>query len=90
MMNISPDRELVEICRNIAEQGRSIQEWAEIESDDMFQTQRYHGGFDAIEEAFCFSVYRADGEYWFQFTLEQANAIAEGKTFLLTARPAQR
>jgi hypothetical protein len=87
-MNISPDRELFEICRDIAERGKSVTEWAEVESDDMFQTNRHHGGFDSIEEAFCFSVYLEDGEYWFQFTLEEANAIAAGENLILPARPA--
>ena len=38
-----------------------------MESCDMFQEAPYVGGFETIENAFCFSVYDEDGaEYWFQ------------------------
>lgn len=40
-----------------------------IESSDMFQTKNFCGGFDAIENEFCFSYYNDDKEFWFQLSL---------------------
>ena len=58
------------ICKEILAENKSIEEWAEIESDDMFQAGIYEGGFDATGMEFCFSVYENDNEYWFQFPLD--------------------
>ncbi len=88
-MDIYPDDDLVEICTKIVQEGRSIAQWCEIESDDMFQTGRYHGGFDSIEQAFCFSAYTDDGEFWFQFTLQQALSISAGEMIRISARLAE-
>lgn len=88
-MDIYPDDKLVEICSEIVREDRTLAEWGEIESDDMFQVGRYHGGFDSIEEAFCFSAYTDDGEFWFQFTLEQAISICAGEMIRIPARPAE-
>ena len=50
-----------------------------MESCDMFQEAPYVGGFESIENAFCFSVYDEDGtEYWFQLTLEEIKQVANG------------
>jgi hypothetical protein len=59
-----------------------------MESDDMFARGPYVGGFDADERAFCFGCSGADGELWFQFTLDEAKAIAAGQRATLDARPA--
>jgi hypothetical protein len=63
----------------------SIDEWRLIESDDMFQTSHFCGGFDAIENAFCFSYYDKERkEFWFQIDLEEAQHIVTGtKTSIL-------
>lgn len=36
-----------------------------IESDDMFQTQNYVGGFDATEMSFCFSYFDANRDEFY-------------------------
>lgn len=58
------------ICKEILEENKNINEWAEIESDDLFHVGVYEGGFDATEMEFCFSVFENDNEYWFQFPLD--------------------
>ena len=58
------------ICEEIILEKKDINEWAEIQSDDMFQEGNYEGGFDAIEMEFCFSFYDDDVEYWFQLPLQ--------------------
>ena len=88
-MQIVPDEEFLAICREIVAEDHSDEEWAEIESDDMFQTDSYCGGYDAIEEAFTFSYYAPDGEeYWFQLTLAEINALAAGRQISIEGRPA--
>lgn len=55
------------MARSILGEGHTDGEWADIESDDMFQEGPYVGGCDAIEEAFPFSYYADDSrKYWFQ------------------------
>jgi hypothetical protein len=78
-MKNTVNNEFVEICKEIASQNKSIDEWAEIESDDMFQTKNYVGGFDATEMEFCFSVYINQKEYWFQVSLKDIHDILVGK-----------
>lgn len=63
-----PD-DLIEICEQILSHGKSDVEWSEIESDDMLQRRQIRG-YDAPEQAFCFSYYAPPGEeFWFQLTL---------------------
>ncbi len=71
MNKLLVDNELRTIFHAILSEKKSLGEWAEIESDDYFQTDRYVGGFDATEMAFCFSLFDQGIEYWFQFSLEQ-------------------
>jgi hypothetical protein len=88
-MQIVPDDEFLAICREIAMTDHGEDEWAEIESDDMFQTDSYTGGYDATEEAFTFSYYAPDGEeYWFQLTLAEVKALAAGQQVAIEGRPA--
>lgn len=87
IMKIPPDAEFVEICGEIQAENLTVAEWREIESDDMFQSEHFCGGFEAIEDAFCFSYYSPDGpEYWFQITLEEAQRIAAGELITLDLR----
>lgn len=89
-MELSIDSEFRTLCREIASENRSEEEWAEIESDDMFQSENYAGGFDSTEEAFCFSYYAQDKqEYWFQLTLSEVQVIAAGEDVVIEARPAE-
>ena len=88
MILIRPDEDLLKICRRIAEDDRTLEQWMSTESSDEFQIGEYCGGFDADEGEFCFEM-RIDGtEYWFQFSLEQALEIAEGRAVELEARVA--
>lgn len=72
--------DFINICREIIAENKTIEEWIEIESDDMFQKGDYVGGFDGTEEEFCFSVYIDGKEYWFQVSLEKVAEIAFGET----------
>ena len=86
-MTLLVDEELKEICLEIVAQQWSEQQWAQSEADDWFQTERFQGGYDATEKAFCFSFHASDsGEYWFQISLAEAESIARGEQPVLTAR----
>lgn len=75
---IPVDEQLLIICNHILSENLSIESWREIESDDMFQTEKYRGGFDAVENEFVFSYYD-DQEYWFQLSIQQVTTIVKGK-----------
>jgi hypothetical protein len=77
-MKLGISNELKEICINIMNEKLSIESWKEIESSDMFQTENFCGGFDACEEAFLFSYYSAEREYWFQLNLKDMEEIVLG------------
>lgn len=75
-MRMPINGDLRAICREIVAEGKSESEWSEIESTDMFQTPSVHGGFEALELAFCFSLYTEENqEYWFDLTLDQVEAV---------------
>lgn len=75
------------VCFSIAADRRTIDAWRATESDDMFQSEHFCGGFDATEDAFCFSYYAADGsEYWFQLTLTDVASVASGTLQILSLR----
>jgi hypothetical protein len=78
--------ELIQLCQNILSERKTIEQWREIESSDMFQSKNYNGGFDSIEDEFCFSVYIDDKEYWFQFPLEDVQRIVNGELQELSLR----
>jgi hypothetical protein len=89
-MLLKVDTELREICEEIVERDQSLEDWRETESDDEFQTDHYEGGYDADEDAFCFSHHAPDGEeLWFQVTLAEVERIAEGEISTVEARPAE-
>jgi hypothetical protein len=67
--------EFYEICKKIVSENKSNSEWAAIESDDMFQTKIYEGGFDGTELEFVFSVFIESKEYWLHLSLEDINKI---------------
>lgn len=82
--------ELVELCRQILAENKTVEEWRQFESDDMFQTKNYIGGFDATEMAFCFSYFdMSHQEFWFQCTLLEVNEIVGGRVSELEALPAK-
>jgi hypothetical protein len=74
-MILQIDTDLREICSQILKEGKVLEDWCEIESDDMFQEGKYVGGFDATEEEFCFSIFIGDEEYWFQLPLDDIPKI---------------
>jgi hypothetical protein len=75
---LEADEELRQICREITSYELSEDDWAARESDDMFQSSHYCGGFDADERAFCFSYYSSDPEQWFQLSLAEVAALSAG------------
>ena len=90
-MQIKVDQELLEIVRAIKSEGKTSEDWEEIASDDMFQSERFVGGYESIEDGFCFSYYDENqDEYWFQFTLEEVERILSSDLKVLNARPAEK
>ena len=86
-MEIPVPESLRRIAGEIVARALSDADWAEIESDDMFQLADVSGGYDATESAFTFSVYLSDGrECWVQLTLEEVSAISRGDLQSVTAR----
>lgn len=83
--------ELVAICHEIASRGLSLDQWAAVESDDEFQSERLVGGFEATEGEFTFSYFDlADTEWWFNLTLDQALGVAEGNGVVVKLRESLR
>ena len=77
------------IAASIVNENKSLEEWSDCESDDMFHRGRFAGGFDADEREFCFSFHGTDGEFWFQLSLAQIKSIADGEILSITGRPAE-
>jgi len=76
MQQLKVNKEFKQILNRIKEENKSITEWREIESSDMFQSESFNGGFDATEDKFLFSYYDLDGkEYWFEFSLEEVGEL---------------
>ena len=74
------DEELRAICIKIQSEGKSEEEWAQIESCDMFQTEQYCGGYDSAEQGFWFSYYdKNNKEWWFEITTELLTKIINGE-----------
>ena len=87
-MKITLDNDFKMISREILTENKSLKEWAEIESDDMFQRGAFNGGFDATEGEFCFSYEDSSGEYWFQLSLVQISQVNLGDIAEIEVRPA--
>ncbi len=71
------NKDFLIIGDQILSENKTIEEWALIESDDMFQKGNYTGGFDATEMEFCFSVIENYKEFWFQLSLETIIDVVE-------------
>ena len=79
--------ELRSICESILAERKSAIEWDRVESDDLFQTVHFKGGYDATEQEFCFSYYDGERkEWWFQFSYAEAVRIAAGELTHLDIR----
>lgn len=86
-MKITITDEFRSICHEIIKENKSIEEWAAVESDDMFQTKSFCGGYDADEGAFCFSYDDSNGnEYYYQLSLEGIKKVANHEITILEAR----
>lgn len=91
MKTIKLNQELLELLRIIQLEGKSINEWAEIESSGMFQTEHFNGGFDGVENKFTFSYYNnTKDEYWFEISLEEIEEILSGKKTEISIRLADK
>ncbi|WP_444958396.1 hypothetical protein [Microbulbifer sp. ZKSA002] len=89
-MEVSISQEFVKICKQIKAKSHSISRWSKIESDDMFHSDSFRGGFDADEQQFCFSFYdQAGDEYWFQVSLSLIIEIASGIQLKIVGRAAE-
>ncbi len=77
-MNHQVKSEFVEIAQKIKLEDKTEDQWAELESSDMFQKGDYVGGFDAIEMEFTFSLYEEGQQFWFQLPLRDVLDIAAG------------
>lgn len=86
-MALPVDDDLRTMCGQILREGKDAAGWSEIESDDFYQTDTIHGGFDALEQAFTFSYYLPTGEeHWFQLTLGEVAEVARGDRTTVDAR----
>ena len=79
--------EFISLCREIVKENKNLEEWAEIESGDMFQSASFCGGFDADEKEFTFSYYDTKrNEWWFQLPIEKIAKILAGEVVKITAK----
>ena len=69
--------ELKGIFKAILDENKSLEERTQVESDDMFESEHFSGGFDATEQAFCFSLYHDEKEYWFQLALDEVQTVSD-------------
>jgi hypothetical protein len=76
-MKIKIDGDLMTICKQIVNYKHTEDEWAGMESGDMFQIGRYNGGFDADDMFFAFSFEEKGEEWCFSLNLEEVQDIAE-------------
>ena len=80
MKSINIDSEFIKILEEIKSENKSVAEWKETESSDMFQSKNYCGGFDGVENKFTFSYYDEDSkEYWFEVSLLEIEEILRGE-----------
>ncbi|GGZ94477.1 hypothetical protein [Algibacter mikhailovii] len=70
------DSEFIEICRQIIKENLDLCDWELVESSDQFQTEKYCGGFDGIENEFTFSYFNEyRDEFWFQLSLSDIKKV---------------
>ena len=78
-MKITLNKDFVSIARTIMAEAKTVEQWSEIESEDMFQQGAFVGGFDATEREFCFSFDNGVDEYWFQISLSALEKVCNGE-----------
>ena len=87
MKEINVDSEILEICREIKSRDLTADDWAQIESSDMFQSTHFCGGYESTEGEFTFSFYDENStEYWFNLSLEEVDQILNNKIITLKLR----
>jgi hypothetical protein len=87
-MKIPIDDDLRSICQKIQDADRTLEQWAEHESDDMFQAGGFKGGFNPMESEFCFSYHDAEGkEHWIQLPLGDVAKILSGNMSEIEGEP---
>lgn len=91
MKKLKVNNELLEILNKIASEAKTIEQWKEIESSDMYQTTNYCGGFDSIENEFTFSYHDENStEYWFQVSLDDIDQLISGQLTEIEIRIADK
>ena len=76
---VKVEPELVQICKDIEAKGWTLEQWAEHDSYDMFQTETFCGGFDCCDMLFTFGRYQNGEElYCVQLTLDQVPLVTKG------------
>ena len=87
MKKIKIEPEFLTILKEIKSENKTIYEWREIESSDMFQSNNYCGGFDATEDKFTFSYYdNRNREFWFEVSLDDIGMILKGEVNQIQTR----
>lgn len=90
-MDLKIDIELKSIFEQIMNENKTEDQWSEIESSGMFQTKNYCGGFDALENEFCFSYYDYNQkEFWFQISLQKIYSCLNNEIESIKIRPANK
>lgn len=83
------EKEFFLIVDQIIQENKSLDDWDEIASCDMFQEGNYVGGFESTEMEFTFSYYSNDNEYWFQLSLDEMFKVKNGELRSVLVRPAE-
>ena len=90
MHTIDFDDELLQIFKAIVDRKLTQEQWRAIESCDEFQSEHYCGGYDATEDAFCFSHFSPDNkEYWFQVSSTEIEDVVKGNRIAIHLRLAE-
>lgn len=78
-MEIKIDAELIEICKDILSLNYTLDQWDANGSSEMYQSDKYCGGYENRKNQFTFSLYEGEKEYWFQFLLNDVEKIINGE-----------
>jgi len=66
------------IVDQIIQENKSLEDWDEIASCDMFEAVYYVGGFEFTEMEFAFSYYLNDNVFWFELWLHEMFKVKNG------------
>ena len=83
-MKTSVDQDFLEIVKDIVQMNHSEEEWAALESSDMFQRGVYNGGYNAEDRFFAFSFKDESNTEWcFSLTLDEVKQISRKEKTVL-------